>query len=427
MTRSSKNQRIANRVASRRGSIYLAVLGVAMVVSIIGMASMSIARLQLRSTRNLQDLEEARLLSQSGVDFGLSNMQSLGDWRTDRTHAVEFAPLALGNGTMTYVLLDDDGDLEDDPTDTVHLRGIGRVGDAVFATSVLLEPGGEGLTSLESSLHSDEGLDQDQDGSITTNQTVSTNGDIEKTNGNPTITGDAWAAGDIDLGVSGTALANQTPGKEMPAEATVFDYYLSKGTRVNIGSIPLQTISDLVMSPTNNPYGTETNPLGIYVIDCQESDLLIQDARIHGTLVILNAGSGTRIDKDIHWEPAVANYPALMVQGNLEMRWHAEHLLSENLRGVNFNPAHSPYQGVSDSDMTDEYTAVIKGLIYISGDLAITYTCNLEGMVLVGGTAEVTKGLTLTYDSKFLNYPPPGFAKGAVMQIVPGTWTRVSY
>ena len=147
MTCTQESQRTVRRSASRQGSIYLAVMGVAMIVSIIGMASMQIARLQLKSAGNRQDLEEARLLSQSGVEFGLGNMDFFPNWRTGREMT---PPLVVGNGTMTYAFdVDEDSNLTDNTNDPVRLLGIGRVGDAVYATSVLLEAAGGGLTALE--------------------------------------------------------------------------------------------------------------------------------------------------------------------------------------------------------------------------------------------------------------------------------------
>jgi len=414
--------------STRRGSIYLAVMGVAMIVSLIGMATMSIARLQLRSSQNLQNLEEAKAISQSGIEFGMGNMEHLSDWRTDRTHGIEMSPpLNLGNGTMTYALVDLDEDLADDPTDRVRIRGIGRVGEAVYVTSVLLEPSGVGLTSLETSMHSGGDLERSGASTITTNQMVSSNGDIDNAGGSGVINGDAWAAGNISGSVSGNQAKFQNPPKEMPDPATVFEYYVANGTRIPLGSIPSQTIHGVVISPGNNPYGSTVNPLGIYVIDCQDSDLVIREVRIQGTLVLLNAGSGTVIDEDIHWEPAAANFPALLVEGDLEMKWHAEDALQESLAGVNFNPANSPYQGIADSDMADEYSGVIRGLIYVSGDLEITYECRLEGVVVVGGDIEVVENLTLIYNQSLMNSPPPGFSAGPVMRIVPGTWTRIPY
>ena len=421
---------LTRRTTNRRGSVYLAVMGVAMIVSIIGLATMQIARLQLRSTRDIQNLEEARLLSQSAVEFGLGNMDYLSDWRTDMTHGVEMTPaISLGNGTMTYSLVDDDGDLADHPTDTVQILGIGRVGEAVYVTRALLEPSGSGMTCLEASLCTDGRIDFSNGITWTTNQFISTNksgADVIDRTGSGIINGDAEAVGTIwDAAVSGTVTEGITP-RQMPDPTSVFDYYVANGTPIALSAIPGQTVDKQLISPASNPFGAETNPLGIYVIDCGGADFTIEDSRILGTLVLLNAGSGSKIDKDIHWEPAVANYPALMVQGNIEMRWYGENSLRESQHSVSFNPPGTPYQGSEDSDTVDEYPGVIKGIVYVSGLLSVTHQCTFEGVV-VTGTVDPQDNASFIYDSTFYDYPPPGFTAGSVMRIVPGTWTRISY
>jgi len=430
MIDSYSTDQLAKHVVARRGSIYVAVMGVAMIVSIIGMVSMSIARLQLKSTRNLQDLEEARLLSQSGVEFGLGNMDFVSNWRTDCTNNVEKSPaIVVGNGTMTYKLVDIDGDLADDTTDAVQIIGIGRVGDAVHATSVLLEPTGVGLTCLEASFCTESRIDFSNGITWTTDQFISTNrsgADIIDRTGSGIINGDAEAVGTIwDAAVAGTVTEGITP-RQMPDSVSVFDYYVANGTQISFSSIPLQAIDKQLISPASNPYGSSTNPLGIYVIDCEGADITIKDSRILGTLILLNAGSASNIDMDIHWEPVLVNYPALMVQGDFEMKWHAEHNLRESQHSVNFNPTGTPYHGSEDSDIVDEYPGVIKGLVYVSGLLTVSHQSAFHGVVVTGSVV-LSADASFTYDSTFLNNPPPGFSAGMDMQIVPGTWRRIAY
>jgi len=422
----------ATRLATtRRGSIYLAVMGVAMIVSIIGMVSMSIARLQLKSTQNLQDLAEARLLSQSGVEFGLGNMDFLSDWRTDMTHGAEMTPaLSVGSGTMTYALVDDDGDLADDPTDWVRILGIGRVGEAVYVSSVLLEPTGSGLTSLETSLHSDDNISTFFTVEITTNQIVSSNKNVDATGFMEAINGDVEAVGTI----TGTINGSQTmgvPERQMPGEE-VFEYYLSNGTWIDLGSLPVDgsgnpELNATLLSPSTNPFGT-LNPAGIYLIDCAGTNLRIRNTRIVGTLVLLNTGDTAGLRESVLMEPAVANFPVLLVQGDIEIQTH-DSVLDESTQGVNFNPLGTPYQGAEDADQSDTYPSVVKGLVYVSGKLEFPFDSldsYFQGTVVCEEIA-VSSDCFFEYDSTFLNNPPPGFSSGTVMQVVPGTWTRVSY
>jgi hypothetical protein len=193
-----------------------------------------------------------------------------------------------------------------------------------------------------------------------------------------------------------------------------------------MSSIPSNRIERVVISAGNNPYGA-ANPQGIYVIDCQFQKLTIQDCRIAATLVLINTSTPHEIDEKIHWNPPVANYPSLMVAGDLQIMFDGGSPLSEASLGVNFNPASSPYLGVSDTDSTDVYPGVIKGLVYVTGNLTVSRPAVMEGTIVVGGWANMTDTLNLTYSPPNRNNPPPGFSGGSGMRIVPGTWRRVAY
>jgi len=98
--------------------------------------------------------------------------------------------------------------------------------------------------------------------------------------------------------------------------------------------------------------------------------------------------------------------------------------LDENARGVNFNPPGTPYQDVEDSDMDDTYPAVIKGLVYVSGDASTSMNPAFEGIVVAGNNVQTEDTLNVQYDSLLFDNPPPGFHTGDSLQPVPGTWGR---
>ena len=423
-----QSRKTCRKSISRKGSVYLAVMGVAMIISIIALSSMTIARLQLKGRQNMQDLEQAQILAHSGVEFGMGNLDFVSDWRSTYTNDVEcVSEITVGDGTMTYKLVDEDGDLNDNATDSVRMIGVGRVGDAVYAASVLLEPGGDGLSSLESAIHSDDSLTVGSNTTLTVDEEASSNTDVSAFASGASIDGDAWAAGIVTGTVTGSSQSSMSPDREMPDSTTVFDYYITQGTTINYSDLPSGEIDKQLISPNSNPFGSETNSLGIYVIDCDGNTIVIKDSRILGTIVLLDVGANSQIDKDIHWEPVVSTYPALLVDGDLEMKWHGDHTLDESKAGVNFNPTGSPYLSVEDSDTDDEYPGVIRGLIYIAGKLDITHECVLEGVVIVEDVCNVNDNTSISYDSSILSQPPPGFTSGTEMQIVPGTWQRVAY
>lgn len=160
-------------------------------------------------------------------------------------------------------------------------------------------------------------------------------------------------------------------------------------------------------------------------MDCQGQNVRIRNLRIHGTLVLLNTGSSSSIEGSVHWDTAVANLPALLVQGGLRFGYSAS-ALNESSLGTNFNPSGTPYEDNVDSDTNDEYPSRIFGLVYVSGNLdfpADSLDSDVTGSV-VCTTASTNSDAEFTYDVTFQNFPPPGFAAGSEMEIIPGTWRR---
>ena len=407
---------------ARRGmALYVTVMGLTTIVSAIGLSAVMVARVQLRMNASEQSCREARRLASSAVENALVVVNTNPDWRTDYVNNVEYpaTPATLGDGTYTWKLVDQDGSLDDSAVDAVRIYGIGRLGQQVSTESVQLEPAGSALSCLEVALHSGGDVYFDKD-TTNCNQTISSNNNVN--NNDADVNANVEAVNGISGSFSGSTTTGITP-RDMPA-ASVFDYYLANGTPIDIYSIPGKTIEKVVLSPGNNPYGGATNSQGIYVIDCEGEKLDIKKCRIEGTLVVLNPKNDSKMDDAIHWEAAVANYPALLYDGDLYMKWHGAKELEESAEDVNFNPAGSPYQGESDNDKTDTYPGVIKGIIYISGNLVVDDQCALEGVVVVGGVTTIKNDLNLTYKSTFLNNPPPGFRSGDQMAIIPGSWDR---
>ena len=156
----------------------------------------------------------------------------------------------------------------------------------------------------------------------------------------------------------------------------------------------------------------------------------MHDCRIVGTLVVLNPGPGTDFGRTntVNWEPAVPNYPALLVSGNIEISITAGTLYETSQSG-SYNPPGTPYEGFAvteDADDADTYPSVIKGLVYVSGNLQTRNHLVLDGVLVVGGSLDATAGdISLTYQPTFLNNPPPGFGSAGTMAVSPGTWQRV--
>jgi len=424
-TEMTASRRIRRPPSVRRGSIYVAVLGTAMIVSMIALAAIHVSRGEVARLSGAQQVASAEFLAQSAIELALARIANDPTWRSTYTSGVEVPAgaswLTLGDGAIKFYLVDDDGDLTDDAKDAVTLYGMGRRGEATSVASVRLQPGGAALNCLDAAIHAGAGVSM-VGGALNCNQMVSANGSVT------TLTGafatDVWSTGLITGAVTGTPYPLQTPAREMPDPNTLFDYYIANGTAISISSVPGDTIKKVVLSATNNPYGP-TNSQGIYFIDTEGHALTIQECRIAATLVIISPNDTTKIDRTIFWEPAANSLPSLLVNGAVEMKWSGGTSLSEASLGANFNPPGSPYLGATDNDTSDSYPGVIRGLVYVSGNLIINNTCTLEGCVVAGGSiAPSSTTVNMTYRPVNRNNPPPGFAGGNGVRIVPGTWRR---
>jgi hypothetical protein len=171
-----------------------------------------------------------------------------------------------------------------------------------------------------------------------------------------------------------------------------------------------------VISPSLNPFGA-TNAEGIYWINCNNSKLVIERSRILGTLLVINPGPNSCVaNGPIAWEPAVAGYPALLVDADVPDNADflincTNRVLSEKENSVNFNPtgaAHDEF-GV-DADMNDTYHSGIRGLIAIRDDLTTQYRSLIRGQVIVGDDMTVSANeCEVEYLTDSLLNPPPGF------------------
>ncbi|MEZ6068068.1 MAG: hypothetical protein R3B90_20675 [Planctomycetaceae bacterium] len=420
----------SGRQEPRRGYLYVSVLMTASIVAVAGLTAISVAHLELRTAEQSNDWAEARSLARAAVEDGTLKLSLNDMWRSEYSNDQEYpeTPMTLGRGEFSWKLVDPDGDLADDDSDAVELIGIGRVGKSVVAESVKLYPTGQPLSCLEASFHCGGNITAGWTVNITTNQFVSSNGNITATQTGSSITGSAQAVGSIGGTVTGTSTTGISP-RRMPG-SSVADYYLSNGTWIAISQLPTllgtRSLTKVVLSPASNPYGG-VNPEGIYVIDCQGQRLAISQLRVVGTIVLLNPGSGSSVSGSVRWDPAVTNYPALIVMGGIDLRY-SEAVLDEVTQLTNFNPTGTPYEGAVDSDILDNYPSSINGLVYVSGDVNLPADAQNSALrgVLVAATSRCNSDINLTYRSTYHNHPPPGFASGNPMKIAPGSWRRTA-
>ncbi len=419
---------LSPRLRFRTGAaLYVMVFSTTLIVSLLGLAGIAIVRIERLQAGGCDDMLRARLNARSAVELALRVIANDPNWRTTYSNGVETTTQALGangRGTVSWILSDSDGSLTDGDT-ALRLKGIGRIGDVVQVSEVAL-PSNQ-LTCLEVSMHAQNlltiaGSDILSSGTISSNNIVQESGgsnvniDVEAVNN---ITGNDYF-GNTTIGI--------TP-RTMP-DSSVFDYYVANGTNISVLSLEgggTRELKQCVLSPTSNPYGA-TNPQGIYVIDCLGLKVRIKDCRVVGTLVLLNPADTSEIGADyINWEPAVPNYPSLLVSGSIILIVEdVSNGLDESNTG-NLNPPGTPFPysgGFTDSDTADKWPSELKGLFYASGNISIELKDpKITGVVVSGQDLTIKRNTQIIYSPVFFSNPPPGFRTN-IVRAIPGSWLR---
>ncbi len=126
----------------QRGSVYIAVIGTAMLVAMMGLSAIHLTRLELRGVTAHNDRGYVRLLAEAGVEMALAKIDLDSDWRTKYSSGVENTVDPMGMTENLYFRLIDpaDGNLDNDNTQPVEIQGIGRYGTSTFVYSVNYAP-----------------------------------------------------------------------------------------------------------------------------------------------------------------------------------------------------------------------------------------------------------------------------------------------
>jgi len=414
----------------RRGSAYVLVLGLSAIIMTLALGAIALARLQARRGRATADIAHARLCAHAALQVGRRLIKNDPDWRDHFPNGTWGAGVPVGRGAGSLQGIDPgDGDLADNILEPVVLTGTGSRNLATQTMRVTLLADATGLGCLQTALHAGNDVKFNAC-TVQCDQTVSANNNLNASGAD--VWADAEAAGAVSGGTYHGETTSRVDQRSMPDPAAVLNEYKSRGTWIPPWALPwkdgARTIAEGVLSPGHNPYWPYSlNTDGIYYILCEGRSVCIRDCRIVGTLVLLDAGTETRLEGSVRWQPAVENYPALLVDGKLTFALSAG-ALDEAAASQNFNPSHTPYDGHSDADTEDIYPSRIEGLVYADDDAyAAAGTHTVHGVIVVGNTFEVEPGslLNLRYDARFLNDPPPGFIERVDMKVSEGSYRRV--
>lgn len=365
------------RTPHRRGTMYLLVLVTTMIITVIGIIGYKMMRAQAAVARADIDRDEALVLAESGVQWGIHLSSLKEDWRDVYTSGVNINTMSIGEGTMAVAFVDDDGDLADDPYDPFWIRSTGVVGGASQTLEAQIQlPTSQMHPALEKSLTVGGTLMIDDAKTLT----------LESG-------GTAMAHTEADGSTairSRVTLANPV---EFPNPALI-QLWASKGTVIGRdlhgGKIESRTLSD-----TQAPFGLTPDPDGIYVIDTEGSNFDLSKCTVRGTLVIINSGTANIDILESRFTFGDHGGPTLITDGETRL-------------GLKF------YPGVS------------QGIFYIDGLAIIEQDMWMVGTMIVTGDLEFkTNYVSINDHPSATSGPPEGFHANEGYRLVAGSWRRV--
>lgn len=127
------------RTYLRRGSVYLVVLGSALIVSVIGVSALVAVQTRQRASEGGRDFVATRYQAQAAVELGMLMVNENDAWREEQTDGEWYSAEPLGLGSFTLNVRDPaDDDLQDGPCDGLILTGFGAQGPARYGLQVLM-------------------------------------------------------------------------------------------------------------------------------------------------------------------------------------------------------------------------------------------------------------------------------------------------
>lgn len=397
----------------RRGAAYLVALLAGSIVTVTGLAALSLTTSRTRTTAMADHATKARSLAGTGLEHALCAVAihiDNGGTRHNIFGAAE-PSINFDGGTFGWSLRNMDSTAVDNSDQPILLRTKAQHGPARYGMRAILPPSGVPYDVLDTGLYAAGELQLGTTGSLVSDKVVGSITEVFSTGA--IVDAPVESAFEVNGTLYLGTVSEGVPQRRMP-DPTLIDYYVALGERINLGSLPTvmgsPALDGVLLSPASNPYGI-TNELGIYIIDCANDNFLIRNVRIVGTLVLLNSGGWTVLGNNTLIEPAYSWMPSLLVQGNITFG-STNAGPSEITLGINLNPAHTPSDMVWDAANDDTYLGGIEGVSYVTGNATFSLLRqNIRGTLVVGGDARIHGGVTvnITYDPSVATLPPYGF------------------
>jgi len=338
-----------------RGVIFVAALILLAGMSVVVIALAHEISLDLKMATALVDADQTLEIAKVGIDKIIYALNNDSNWRTTYSSGVKYGPFALGNGEFHVTITDEDGDLADDPIDSVTVTSVATYKGSTRTVSAVLAP----------PVH---------DAMMYLAYTSIGAGNMEIYNG-PRIYGDLCATDKVEIkdssppdhrgGIYVPDPKNVSPALDdantnvvsLPSAPTILDiddvdldWLIANGSKMSPPAYADLVIVDKVISPTSNPYGF-ANANGIYYI---QGDKDVRFIRCHITAtIVVQTGRKVYFDEASVHAPAFPQYPALV--SDREVYYDFTKNLSEIETGVDFN---------CDGDQDDVFTPSVSGIVY---------------------------------------------------------------
>lgn len=407
------------RITQRRSSVYIAVLGTALLIAVITSAALVALTLRQRDTFAAMRQTQTRIAARSVIELGINMVVRNNDWRKHLTSGEWFTARDFDGVQVTLTGVDADGDFTDNDRDPVVLTATAICDQAKYGLTVDMAARTDPIEALSSGMHAAGGIRVNSSSGIAlSGGPLSCNGKLQN---DGAVAGDAEAGAYTGNGGCSGTITTPIDARPVPA-SSILAPYIARAT--SLGSI--STIEERVLTPTQNPFGN-TNDDGIYYVNTGGANLRIRNSRIEGTLIVELGGGTLTLDEYVSMAPAARNMPALLVVGNTTMQTRSgTFYFSPNYQTPSRGYATNILLQILSLPFTVAYESKVSGLVYVSGNLTTGNYPVLNGSVLVTGNIDLKGVVTMTHDDTIVQAPPEGFTQ-VQMQVATGTWRRVAF
>ena len=396
----------------RPGSIYFLTLA-GSIILVAAVLALSYRLLAFRrTTRQDADADQARVHAELAVRYGLWYTRQQPAWRSNLNSGTWINPTTFGQASFSLAGIDDDGNLADDTSDNVTLTGQATVNGITRSVQATARNAPDEL--LQFAVAARGRIDIDNNACI--NGDITSNNSVAKTGSSAQINGAAQAVGSVNekTNISGQ-ITESAPEKTFPNSDNILQHYQNHATAIPY-TIMLENV---LLSPSSNPFG-QTNPDGLYLINCSNRRINIRNCRIVGTLFLLSPGANSRVLGAMNWTPARPDYPAFIADSDFTFVVTADNL-SEAALHTDFSLPSEPGHG----SQNDSYPSAISGLLYSTGAITLDNHSELTGAVISHSAVSVSGNAYITHDPALFDSPPCGF-RAYYLAALDGSWQETN-